>query len=1081
MKSMKIVVAVCGLMLIFAAFGQAEELVQLTIESVQTSVLDPANWDDSFAGELYFDALRGMLVRFPGAAAQIHAKLEEGYRIESANLVLEWERTEGAKPQRGRHGWGAEEMYTKYPGQWSAVAWALKQPWSTDVEGLRPTFNAYVDGLGYWARGGARGDGTDRYETKFGPVPLHHEAPAAELDITPVLTETSYGESVAHRLRAIEQQGFLVHKNELYDLKYLGWDGYDWCPPTGYLRMWVKPPKLVVKLRPARRMETTLPKPLDISDFAQQLREEGGRGTPSIAFSEDLAEKAEKCFARPEGMPDWQWERVQELMNFGNAGYIGRFNIAPLRGEDEQAYLEAMKNLMMTPPRFWNGHLTTDLAIVPVRYGELLPPGVIDHLKLYWTAWLHPEVKLASDLPTNSVDGKPSDTGIPSYFRGYCHGGGTMNFGHNAVMGTLLSSQFIDAEYPLRDARTGVQHLLRYWGMGTGAHQEIGDTYYQSLTLCAACALKHHAENPLDSLSARIHSSRLLEMVISMYHPNLRRTPHPLGRGGLSLSLLYQDGPYNILHNLSRDGVLMHTEDLDPAGFKGPAYNWGRIYGIPIFGGEGPPGRVAMLSPWVETFIADAIAEVVDNKTYPWRVHARSFNPGERAGWHVDYMTENYGIGSRDNAMYSSGVFSAIAQWRRTPERVNHLDDLGSLFLSGGTDGVYRDHVGYYNLLQHDNKIVAVKEQLIAQTRRIPESATSIHSTVLILAYCDTTDREVWVNDSRLEGMGGPKVELEKDSLKDLNTRGQVVNARTNDIITIKDGITYVALIPIAINTPQRKEEVTISYSYPALLVHSFFYNSDATVNPMEMYDTDTPPSAGFVIEAGDEAEYGSFAKFREHMRSTRLTLQRDDETPDLTHLEYHSGDDILQMGVRVKNTPAYRSINGNWPYIPEGIMRKSNWAIQGTTGLVELHGASIRHEMGHHAYLQVIPQAGVTIGHNGLPELSAWEMKTPQGVRVAALGKLGLARIIAARDLKRLSIKHAYPEGTNLDGWETAPALLVFGADDGWQMDVNDAPKTELLTVNVGGEPAVIVPLTDREVNADEAINRYRLFRQVE
>ena len=973
MKSMKVVVAVCGLMLIFAAFGQAEEMVQLTIESVQTSVLDPANWDDSFAGELYFDALRGMLVRFPGAAAQIHAKLEEGYRIESANLVLEWERTEGAKPQRGRHGWGAEDRYTNDPGQWSAVAWVLKQPWSTDVEGLRPTFNAYIKGLGFWDRGGARGDGTDRYETKFGPVPLHQEAPVAELDITPILTETSYGESVAQRLRAIEQQGFLVHKNELYDLKYLGWDGYDWCPPTGYLRIWVKPPKLVVKLRPARRMATTLPKPLDISDFAQQLREEGGRGTPSIAFPEDLAEKAEKYFARPEGMPDWQWERVQELMNFGNAGYIGRFNIAPLRGEDEQAYLEAMKNLMMTPPRYWNGHLTTDLAIVPVRYGELLPPGVIDHLKLYWTAWVHPELERASDLPKNYVDGKPSNNGVPSYFRGYCHGGGTMNFGHNAVMGTLLSSQFIDAEYPLRDARLGVKHLLRYWGMSTGAHQEIGDTYYQALTLCAACALKHHAENPLDSLSARIHSSRLLEMVISMYHPNLRRTAHPQGRGGLSLSLLYQDGPYNILHSLSRDGVLMHTEDLDPAGFKGPAYNWGRIYDIPIFGGEGPPGRVAMLNPWVETFLADAIAEVVDNKTYPWRVHARSFNPGERAGWHVDYMTENYGIGSRDNAMFSSGVFSAIAQWRRSPERVNHLDDLGSLFLSGGTDGVYRDHVGYYNLLQHDNKIVAVKEQLIAHTRRIPESATSIHSTVLILAYCDTTDREVWVND-------------------------------------------------------------------------------------------------------------GSFAKFREHMRSTRLTLRRDDETPDLTHLEYRSGDDILQMGARVKNTPAYRSINGNWPYIPEGIMRKSDWAIQGTTGLVELHGASIRHEMGHHAYLQVIPQAGVTIGRNGLPELSAWEMETPQGVRVAALGKLGLARIIAAHDLKRLSIKHAYPEGTDLDGnYEAARALLVFGADDGWQIDVNDAPKTNLLTVNVGGEPAVIVPLTDREVNANEAIERYRLFRPVE
>jgi len=56
-----------------------------------------------------------MLVRFPGAAEAIAAKLREGYAVEKAELVLEWEKQEGAGPERGRRGWAPRRIMLNAP------------------------------------------------------------------------------------------------------------------------------------------------------------------------------------------------------------------------------------------------------------------------------------------------------------------------------------------------------------------------------------------------------------------------------------------------------------------------------------------------------------------------------------------------------------------------------------------------------------------------------------------------------------------------------------------------------------------------------------------------------------------------------------------------------------------------------------------------------------------------------------------------------------------------------------------------------------------------------------------------------
>ncbi|MCY3021506.1 MAG: hypothetical protein NTW87_21030, partial [Planctomycetota bacterium] len=118
-------------------------------------------------GALAFDALRrSLLVRFPGAAEKIAAKLNEGYSIAKVELVLPFKDEElwpegstggGVGPEGGyeyRANWGVDELYRKHRPTWSALASALRKPWKADAQS-GPTFNAYIAGVGYWKKCGA--------------------------------------------------------------------------------------------------------------------------------------------------------------------------------------------------------------------------------------------------------------------------------------------------------------------------------------------------------------------------------------------------------------------------------------------------------------------------------------------------------------------------------------------------------------------------------------------------------------------------------------------------------------------------------------------------------------------------------------------------------------------------------------------------------------------------------------------------------------------------------------------------------------------------------------------------------------
>src|SRR5258708_33640145 len=99
------------------------------------------------------------------------------------------------------------------------------------------------------------------------------------------------------------------------------------------------------------------------------------------------------------------------------------------------------------------------------------------------------------------------------------------------------------------------------------------------------------APSAIDRLMGRILVDRTTEMLITVYHPALRRFVAASGRARLPGVLVEQDGIYGALHTVSKAGVLKYVDKPSSA----------VVHGMPVWGYDFPPGRVALQtlhSPW---------------------------------------------------------------------------------------------------------------------------------------------------------------------------------------------------------------------------------------------------------------------------------------------------------------------------------------------------------------------------------------------------------------------------------------------------------------------------------------------------
>ena len=1034
----------------FAQRGQES----FEIASSETATLDGRHWDVPMPGGTTIDAVhRSVLLRFPGAADEIADLLRAGRVLAQAELALRFGGTEIVpEGYLCREALG-RKIWTDDPPSWHVAAWPVRHAWKADTE-RGPTFNASVNGRRYWTRYGAS-DARDR-AAAIDPQELSHYAPEARFDITRLLSTAAIEREPGARLRWLEQGGFLLRKVETYDSRYRApGDAYEWAMPTGGHGLRFSAPRLVLAMRrTGGSVSITLP--LALRADWERSQADGSRPTALLPTAAEVAERATRAMQVQGPRPAWEAARLAELMAAAGdrVSAWGR-----IRSEaDHKAYLGHLKDLMSMPPRYWQGWSIQDDLLQWYAFRELLPAPAQDHVRNYWRAWLQPDLPTDAFVHPQSPDAidywrRNKDwRGRASFFRdGYNYAVSTQNFNHTAAMGALLGGGIIGAEIgadrAIADGRHGLEALvLRFWTFLDGSTQEMLDHYYVSITLSGQKMIADYGPSALDRLMGRILVDRTMELLITAWQPRLRRFVSSSGRARLAGVLVEQDGIYGALHTLSREGTLIHLD-------SGPD---GKAQGLPVWGYDFPPGRVAIQTlqqPWMPAWVAD----LIDDKPVPFEETAAETTRGNFKPplWRRSYLGRWHGLASAD---IRGGTVDVMAQWVRAPAKPTRMEEIGTLTLRyaandpdlANTHEGRSDEAGLPITFQSRNRAIVFAKPWSNRERFLRAFAKGENATVQQLAtviglwnFTDRKDWEIYVGGQRITAFPH--------------------RCTAGDRIVIRDGVSYLAVLPIAPTDLGRDAEIEIgpgragkapptdAMITPALTISMFNLRKPQPV-PLAALDLAAITSrtyGAFVLELGDVDQHGSFEAFGRHIAANTLnaTWQAD---RNLLEVAYRSGNDLMEAsfssafgqpseahfavtpGQQDKMMPV-RRLNGQWPYLATGIDRDTTWAQQGTTGRLEKNGAVLTSEPGRKAYLICDPRSGGVIAYNPLPDPQAWSLATRDGARFTADGKVGLLRLEYRPWSGEVLIDHqsggALAKRLAISGLQQPPRVIVNGA----------------------------------------------------
>lgn len=1039
-----------------------------------------ADWTTEQPGAPVFDAIhRSLLLRFPAAAETIAAALAKGGEIARVDLVLPYVDIEFF-PMHYRSPSGMSfmgDLWVRLPPRWHAVAWPLRQPWRADRE-TGPTYNASVNGRRYWSRFGAQQTEQDRYPVRFGPTEVSPDHIEGRMEITALLNDEAYGATLAARLRAFADQGLIVRKWETYDARY-NHGGYEYGGAPGHRGIRIGAPRLEVTFREGKTPPLVLAAAVD-----PVAAPAAGQPTAvNLNAAEIAAVIARYGVRQPSGMPDWQWQRVRELIAHGG-GHA--FAATP------QAYAAWLDELLGTPYRMFMGHHTPLMAEHYLLYGAAMPEPVREHLRRYFEGWLLPG-KPYHELthnqwgiwiaPENSYYARTGDwRGNHSFYRdSYTRFMSTMNFNHLAATGALLGGAMIDDPYALDDGRHALEVILaRLWSWYDGTTQESIDHYYLGLTLLAQKTFADLGPSKFDRMLGRSILMKTVEELAACYHPALRRFISPSGRTGIAYLLGVNEGPNAILHTLSRQGALHDVANPERLG-------------MPAFGQDLPPGQVGLQTlrgPWAPLWMAN----LVDDKPLPFQMTATFKMWGahrEKPLWSRSYQGHHYGLASRDIHVDNETV-PLMAQWRRNEQAADAVQEVGTLLMRYGMNrtefydslfhgsdkanpnGSVGTQGGGLATLQWHNKAIALASPFhdLHGGRVLPDEVVSLQSSIALANYQTTPTWTLYIDDQ---------------PVTTLPARATAANR-----LYVEDGVTYVALIPIPATDLGRTEEIVVTDGGPPVamqgggslaptwIINNYnFYRPDA---PWKRTEIDgkrvTRAIGGFVIELGDREEYGSFAAFRQQLAEATLDVRWDDAT-GVAHVTYSSGGDTLEAGYRPEyedgKAPGdqcftYRRVNGAWPYLAEGIERETDVSIMGVTGRLEKGGVVVTHQPGRMAYLLTEPRSGTVFVSNPLPDPQYMEVSLAGGERILADGRLGMLQLAYEPGANGgLDVRYAVKEGQS--GPEMATALVLDGFDRVPRVTLND----ELCAPVVDEAKRIMIPLAAAMPPAAVAANLTR------
>jgi hypothetical protein len=1018
-------------------------------------------------GGLGFDAVhRAMLVRFPTAARLIAGRMNLGYTIARIELDLPFRATE-LWPEYYLEPGGLSfigRAWIDQPPRWHAIGWVLRRPWASDPE-RGPTYNANINGISYWTKFGAQDIATDRYPTQFGPAEVSSAQPDGRIDLTAVARDPSYGETLADRLAVLNDQGILVRKWELYDASY--WNGgYEFATGTGHRAILIRRPRLIVTFSPAslRSRLEPLP-PFDLAAAVARTREAGtgGRPTAVLPSSAQIREFAGRLgFVQPEWMPDWQWKRVRELHALGG-GFVFP--------DGAEAYGKWMDNMLGIEPRRWSGFDAPEALALYRRYEEAWPQPVRDHWKLYWNSWLQPDRPysalvhgyIGAAQARAYYDATRDWRGNFSVYRTYCRSMGPMDFNHWAVAGALIGGGIVGSDYAMDDGHHGLAVFpLRTWSWADGSTQESIDHYYFSITLASQKVFADYGPTAYDRVIGKAILTKSVEELASCFHPGLRRFIATSGRTGVAYVLGEQDGLQHIMHVLSPAGA------LTDAGSS-------RVGGIDVIGHDLLPGQVAELSlsgPWAPDWIPD----LIEHKPIPYR-----FLTHGGGQWHQSYLGANYGLASRETSIAFSTV-PLLAQWRRSAEPVRSMTELGTLLVRYGINrtefldsiyhgtgqhnpnGIVGDQGGHLFILQEKNKLIALSSPVrgLDAGRPVPKSITSLQMTIGFYRFAPALDWEVYVDEQRVNTLPA--------------------RARVMQRITIKDGVTYLGILPLPATDLGRTREVVLSAggkmtemqgggeAAEAMRIDAYNYDNPSAVEASQL-DTEAVDAAwaGYVIEISDQSEFQDFAAFQRHFAAAKAHAEVDPDSTKLVRVGFESGGDRLEVGFNplrdtsIEGAISYRSVNGHSPFPPDGIVREGPLTEQGTTGRLDKNGASLLSAPGVMSYLATEPVSGTVAAFNIPPEdkLNPFQLTIPGGVSVTANGALGLAYVAVRPKDRRVWIEQGYNRVQSRDP-ARAQSVTIGGLSSAPQVELNGIvlPMSDLRPAIAFGRPAWTAPL---------------------
>ena len=1035
-----------------------------------------ADWNDpAKPGAIACDAVhRSLLVRFPGAAERIAAALGAGKTIVRAELVLPYRGSEVFPAPQYENPGGLSflgQQWAQREPQWHAVAWALKRPWIADRE-LGPTFNAFINGAGYWMAFGARDTAQDRVAAHFGPTQLTKATPEGRLDISASFSETDFGADLGARLRRVADCGFLVRKWEVYDASFWG-GGYEWGTATGPRALLLGAPKLVLYLKaggPAKA--PALPPAVDVRALAQELA--GGKGGKPTAMLPTQAE-IEGWIARfghrkPEWMDETAWQRTQQLWtlekNPGAHGFPG--SVA--------AYGQWLDGLLVKAPRSWGGFDAPELGVTPLRYREAVPAPVLEHLRLYWWAWLMPD-RDSSDLVQGYI-GQPAAAeyyanthdwrGNFSVYRTYCRVMGTMNFNHWASAGTLFGGALLDSPRLLAEGRIGLTEWpLKTWCWFDGSTQESIDHYYLTLSLAAQKVFADFGPTVEDRLMGQAILAKSMGEIASCLHPRLKRFTSSSGRTGVAYTLAIQDGLNHVLHILMPEGALtdLGSESVGD--------------GIPVIGHDFPPALVATLTldgPWAPAWYGPAFAA----KPVPYQMTATFKMWGgfsDTPLWKRSFQARHYGVGSLDLA--GGGTVPFLVHWRREDKPVDKAEQLGVLIGRFGVnytellDSVYHEsdaggavlkntrnpngivgsQGGPTYSLQYRNRLIVLgspEKGLPYPDRVAPATITSIQTTLGLLA------------------VQAPALEL----LVDGKPARAPLTLKAGQRIVIRDGVALIGIIPLPGTDLGRAAAVEITAGgnptemqgggtmAESLRINAYNYQGAAL--PKEQWGSDKIDDAwsGFCIQGSDTSEFADAAAFDAHLAKGRIDSAWDPAKRQLQLSWALAGDTMAcvfspsaPLAQPTTNVFPSRTVNGQWLYLPPGVERECDLSAIGTSGRFEKNGAVFSGEPGSMGSLLTDPVHGIYEAWNPFPAPTPLALTLPGGARVEPLGRVSITRITAYLKENRVEI----------DGAVSAPGRATVAALSGFAPGLKAQLNGQVAKTAAGaldGKPVVFVAL---------------------